>query len=284
MVASNHRPVVAYLEDKVSRRKGQFRFDKRWIGQEGLMESITMGWSNYRAGQSEGIVAKIGNCRHEIAKWRKNNPPYGKEKINDLQKALEEVQTNNNRSHDDILEVSRKLQDAYKDEEEYWHQNNMNMWHSSGDLNTKFYHALTKQRRVRNRIVGLHDAEGNWITGDNGMEKVAVDYFEDLFSTTSPSEFDSFLSEVTPGITPQMNQRLLRIATEAEVKEALFMMHPEKAPGPDSMTALFFQHSWHIIKDDLVDMVNNFLVFGDLDPRLNITNICMIPRRRGPPG
>ena len=71
MVASDHRPVVAKLEDKVSRRKGQFRFDKRWIGQEGLMDSITIGWSNYREGQSEGIVEKIGNCRHEIAKWRK---------------------------------------------------------------------------------------------------------------------------------------------------------------------------------------------------------------------
>ena len=46
------------------------------------------------------------------------------------------------------------------------------MWYSSGDLNTKFYHALTKQRRVRNRIVGLHDADGNWITEENGVEKV----------------------------------------------------------------------------------------------------------------
>ena len=55
-----------------------------------------------------------------------------------------------------------------------------------------------------------------------------------------------------------MNQRLLRIATEDEVREAMFMMHPEKAPGPDGMTALFFQHSWHIIKRDLVEMVNNF--------------------------
>jgi len=136
--------------------------------------------------------------------------------------------------------VSRKLQDAYKDEEEYWHQKSRNMWYSSGDLNTKFYHALTKQRRVRNRIVGLHDAAGNWITEDIGVEKVAVDYFEELFSTTSPTGFDSFLSEVTTGITPQMNQRLLRVATESEVKEALFMMHPEKAPGPDGMTALFF--------------------------------------------
>ena len=119
MVSSNHRPVVAFLEDKVARRKGQFRFDKRWIGQEGFMESIAMGWSEDYEGSVGNIVAKISNCRHEISKWRKANPPFGKDKINDLQKALEEVQTDDNRSQEENLEVSRKLQDAYKDEEEY---------------------------------------------------------------------------------------------------------------------------------------------------------------------
>ena len=79
-----------------------------------------------------------------------------------------------------------------------------------------------------------------------------------------------------------MNQRLLKIATKDEVREALFMMHLEKAPGPDGMTALFFQHSWHIIKSDLVEMVNDFLVSGELDSRLNITNICMIPKTERP--
>lgn len=52
MIASDHRPVVAYLVDKVSRKKGQFRFDKRWIGQDGLMESIKMRWSDYSEGQT----------------------------------------------------------------------------------------------------------------------------------------------------------------------------------------------------------------------------------------
>ena len=79
-----------------------------------------------------------------------------------------------------------------------------------------------------------------------------------------------------------MNQCLLRVASDNEVKEVLFMMHPERAPGPDGMTALFFQHSWHIIKKDLVDMVNTFLVTGNLDPRLNITNICRIPKTERP--
>ena len=59
-------------------------------------------------------------------------------------------------------------------------------------------------------------------------------------------------------------------------------MHPEKAPGPDGMTALFFQHSWHIIKNDVVEMVNNFQVSGEMDSRLNITNICMIPKTERP--
>lgn len=44
-------------------------------------------------------------------------------------------------------------------------------WYTAGDLNTKFYHALTKQRRARNMIVGLHDEAGNWITEDKGVEK-----------------------------------------------------------------------------------------------------------------
>ena len=156
------------------------------------------------------------------------------------------------------------------------------MWHSSGDLNTKFYHALTKQRRIRNKIVELHDDLDNWITEENGIEKVAVDYFDGLFSTTNPTDFDNFLDEIVPSISPQMNQILLRTAIEEEVRQALFMMHPEKAPGPDGMTALFFQHSWHIIKKDLGEMVNNFLVTGNLDLRLNITNICMISKVERP--
>ena len=119
MVGSDHHPIIAYIEYKIPKIRGQFRFNKGWIGKEGLMESIAIGLSEYNEGCTEDIVTKISNCRHEIAKWRKNNPPYGKEKNSDLQKALKEVQTDNNRSQDDILEVSKKLLDAYKDEKDY---------------------------------------------------------------------------------------------------------------------------------------------------------------------
>ena len=91
-----------------------------WTGW--LLEPIGRGWGDSKAENSKDFVSKIINCRHEIATWRKNNPFYGKERISELQKALEEVQTNNNRTHEDILEVSRKLQEAYKDENDFLQQ------------------------------------------------------------------------------------------------------------------------------------------------------------------
>lgn len=106
------------------------------------------------------FVSKISNCLHEISLQRKNNPPYGKEKISELQNVLEEVQTENNKTQEDILEVSGKLQEAYKDEEEFWQQKSRNMWYILADLDTKFYHDRRK-RRARNRIVGLYEYNGN---------------------------------------------------------------------------------------------------------------------------
>ena len=38
-------------------------------------------------------------------------------------------------------------------------------------------------------------------------------------------------------------------------------------------SSLFFQHSWHIIKKDILEMVNNFLPQGNWIQDINITNI-----------
>ena len=38
MVGSDCKPIVATVEDKVPRRRVKFWFDKRWIGQDGLMD------------------------------------------------------------------------------------------------------------------------------------------------------------------------------------------------------------------------------------------------------
>lgn len=102
------------------------------------------------------------------------------------------------------------------------------MWHVYEDRNTNFYHALTKQRCIQNRIIGLYDEEGNWKNSKSEIEGVVVNYFNDFFQSTSPSDFDSFLEEVPALVTDSQNRWLVAPATEEEVRMALFMMHPEK--------------------------------------------------------
>lgn len=79
-----------------------------------------------------------------------------------------------------------------------------------------------------------------------------------------------------------MNNSLTMDISEEEVKKALFIMYPEKAPGPDGMIAIFYQRFLPSIKEELVDVIRNFFHMGSFGIRLNATNICMIPKKDKP--
>lgn len=126
IVELDHRRVVAYLENKIPKRRRILvwqKMDRTWcfVG----INWERLGW--IVSGKLRGFCIKIINCHHEIAKWRKNNPPYGKVRISELQKALKKYKNDNNRIHEDIPEVCRKLQETYKDEENFWQQKSSNM-------------------------------------------------------------------------------------------------------------------------------------------------------------
>ena len=164
----------------------------------------------------------------------------------------------------------------------FWKQKSRVLWLREGDRNTNFFHALTKQRRARNKITQLRDENGNVIEDEEGLVAIATSYFRQIFESSDPEDIEEALAQVPTTITGVMNDNLTAPVTEWEVKLALFAMHPEKAPGPDGMTALFYQKFWDIVKDDLTHMVNEFHFEGTVAAGLNDTNICLIPKTTKP--
>ena len=83
-------------------------------------------------------------------------------------------------------------------------------------------------------------------------------------------------------ITPNMYQILSNDFTADEIKVVLFQMGPTKAPGLDGMNALFYQKFWHVVGDNIVSTVLDYLNSSVMHPNINHTNIVLIPKVKNP--
>ena len=69
---------------------------------------------------------------------------------------------------------------------------------------------------------------------------------------------------------------------QTKSKQRCSKWHQQKAPGPDAMNALFFQKYWHIVGNNVIDAMLDFLESGHMVPRINSTNIVLISKVKSP--
>ena len=148
----------------------------------------------------------------------------------------------------------------------YWEQKSRDQWHKDGDRNTKFHHATTKKRRAQNRIISIKDKHERLVESEIEVENVAVQYFRDLFSTSSPTELDASLRFISEKVSHTDNMILLEKPSEHEIRKALFEINPDKAPGPDGMTSKLFQKFWREMRQDIIRLMQDFFATGSFDP------------------
>lgn len=185
---------------------------------------------------------------------------------------------------DDLLisSINQKLLKAYKAEEEFWKQRSRKLWLTLGDRNTCFFHASNKSRRACNRLTAIEDVEGNPVYEDNQTTAVISDYFQEIFNSSSPSATEVVNRAIIPCISTSTNDKLTAIPSILEVKEALFGIHPDKAPGPDGFSARFFQSNWSAVGPGMTKEIQYFFSTGTLPYSINSTHIRLIPKIQSP--
>ena len=114
------------------------------------------------------------------------------------------------------------------------------------------------------------------------MVEVASNYFHTLFHARAGDQMEECLNAIHTGVTEDMKMVLSSEFTADEVRVAIFQMGPTKALGPDGMNALFYQKFWHIVGDDVVCAVMDFLNNGNMLPKINHTNIFLLPKVKDP--
>lgn len=107
-----------------------------------------------------------------------------------------------------------------------------------------------------------------------------VNYFQELFSSARQNSTSSVLDQVQLVITSEMNIQLSSRFMASEVVVALKEMAPLKAPDPDGMPPLFYQHFWPLFYGDITRVVLSWLNSSTLPSPVNNTLITLIPKSK----
>lgn len=147
-----------------------------------------------------------------------------------------------------------------------------------GDKNTQYFHHKASQCKKQNTIHGLLDENGVWKKGKQC-------YFSKLFSSDNQSEMEEALTGLACCVTTEMNTSLTILPSGEEVREVIFAMLPNKAPGIDGSHALFFQKFWHMLGVEVISFIQSWWGVeggGIYLSVLNKTCIVLIPKRANP--
>ncbi|CAG7894459.1 unnamed protein product [Brassica rapa] len=199
---SYHRPILADILRKPIRRSKKFKFDRRWLDNEELRQVILEGWKSPDLPLNATMMEHISSCRKAL---------------------IEGLYADDNATTEEIAAALKELSDALKAEEMFWKQKSRVFWLREGDKNTKYFHALTKQRKAQNKITQLLDADGNIVEDEEGLVAIATSYFRQIFESYIPEDIEEALSAVLTMITGSMNDSLTAPVSEWEVKLALFV-------------------------------------------------------------
>lgn len=72
------------------------------------------------------------------------------------------------------------------------------------------------------------------------------------------------------------NSELFKVISEGELLEVLKSFKGDKSPSPDGWMVEIFTHFFDLFKIDLLDMVEESRVMGDIHPHINSTYISLI--------
>ncbi|XP_026419666.1 uncharacterized protein LOC113315617 [Papaver somniferum] len=125
-------------------------------------------------------------------------------------------------------------------------------WLKNGAANTRFFHVNLKIRQAQNAIVELEKLEGGITSNQEEIADILVKNFEDKFSYQEVT-FDNNLFNDIPDVVNEYDNSILEDTPKAEeIKEAVFDLNPDSAPGPDGFAGWFYREVWEIIGNDFI--------------------------------
>lgn len=271
---SDHDPILIYIVSGVEVGKCRsLKFNNSWLCDPELSNVVIKSWQE---ASNRGIMQKKKDCIRALSTWGKNrNMLFWQQKkaiVSKLEFDREADPGNCNQLLKD------KLAHLLAQEECRREQQAKQFWLIHGDRNKRFFRSKIKSRRQNNKIMEIMDANGRWSTDVEVVKHSVVNYFSQIFAQqdSDKEEVLNLVFVVRSKIEKEDNVLLTEVVRYKEVKEVVFHMHSDKAPGLDVLNPVFFQKFWSIVDGDIILACNIWLQAGTFPSSLPNTTIIMI--------
>jgi hypothetical protein len=177
--------------------------------------------------------------------------------------------------------LNARLMQLLREEEIKWYQRSKANKLLQGDSNTRYFHLVANGKRRKSHIFQLEDGD-RIIKGEDPLKSYIVDYYKNLFGPSDSGMFslDEDNRDDITQISPEDNEKLVAMFTEQDVKEVVFKMKHNIAPGPDGFPAEFYQIFWETIKGDLMALFKDFYLNKMPLFNLNFGIITLLPKQK----
>jgi hypothetical protein len=283
---SDHNPILLvfgtnndFSED--SRPKVQIkRFENGWLQEQACNQIVKETWR-----QTGGDISnKLQSVMERTHNWGKTNYGNIPKNIRDLQTKIQKLKSLIPTSDEitQIYQLECKLDGLLLKEEQWWAQRAKINWLLHGDKNSKYFHFKASQRHRKNNINFIKNNQGTNLTHNKDIQEVFLQYFNNIFTSSHPTNIQETINVVANKVTTQMKDYLSQEFTAAEVSYATHQLKGNAAPGPDGLNANFYQAYWDTIGGDITQAALKILNNGGNPDSFNNTFICLIPKNKNP--
>ncbi|XP_022040552.1 uncharacterized protein LOC110943106 [Helianthus annuus] len=233
---SDHIPCILKILGSNGSRPKPFKFPNFIATKPEFKSIVTLEWTKSVEGIAMlSVVKKLRNLKPKLRKllFDQGNLHV---KVENLRKELDEIQAWVDRNpwsahlRQRESQCLKDFQVAAYDEECFLKQKSKVEWLCAGDSNTKYFHNIVKSRNARARIYSVMDTMGARHEGEDVADAMVMHYsnflgMEDSVETTNLENlFTSVLSD-------EDAVYMIRPITREEVKNAMFSIGEDKAPG-----------------------------------------------------
>ncbi|CAN1221254.1 Transposon TX1 uncharacterized 149 kDa protein [Linum grandiflorum] len=284
---SDHKVVLLSYSFLLYGPKKYFLFDPRWLTNLEAYSIVSESWRNHDTKGSKlfKLHSKLKYLRHRLVDRQKgcssNSARYH---IQALKATLAFAKMGSDIQWDHIQSLEQELENELRLEDAFWKRKVRNQWLLQGDRNTKYYHRIANFNKNKMHIDKLIDSNGSSWFSEDYKQRIAIGYFQELFTSDHPPGFFPFhlYPSYSKSVSTADNALLIRTVYVREIKEVVFSLGPNQAPGSDGFSGSFFRHYWDLIHCDLCNAVRNFFVSGKLLHNINHTIISLIPKVKNP--